>query len=146
MDHHKVILLVEDNLSDVDLTKRALEKGRIANELVVARDGREALDYLLAEGAYAGRDVTDFPAVTLLDLKLPKVSGLEVLRRLRADPRTRRLPVVILTSSREEEDIGASYDLGANSYIRKPVDFKQFAQAIEQLGLYWLVWNEPPPR
>jgi len=142
----RIILLIEDNSSDVDLTQRALEKGRIANEVVVARDGKEALDYLWGEGAYAGRDVSDLPAVTLLDLKLPKVPGLEVLRRVRADARTRRLPVVILTSSKEEQDLAAGYDLGANSYIRKPVDFEQFTQAIAHLGLYWLVWNEPPPK
>jgi len=146
MNNHKVILLIEDNSSDVDLTKRALEKGRIANEVIVARDGKEALDFLWGEGAFAGRDVSDLPAVTLLDLKLPKVPGLEVLRRVRADARTRRLPVVILTSSKEEEDLAAGYDLGANSYIRKPVDFKRFTEAIEQLGLYWLVWNEQPPK
>jgi len=142
----RIILLIEDNSSDVDLTQRALEKGRIANEVVVARDGKEALDYLWGEGAYAGRDVSDLPAVTLLDLKLPKVPGLEVLRRVRADARTRRLPVVILTSSKEEQDLAAGYDLGANSYIRKPVDFEQFTQAIAHLGLYWLVWNEPTPK
>jgi len=142
----KVILLIEDNPSDVDLTRRALEKGHIANQLVVARDGKEALDYLWGEGAWAGRDVTDLPAVTLLDLKLPKLPGLEVLRRVRADARTRRLPVVILTSSKEEQDLTTGYDLGANSYIRKPVDFEQFTQAIGQLGLYWLVWNERPPK
>ncbi|HUK17239.1 MAG TPA: response regulator [Bryobacteraceae bacterium] len=146
MNSYKVILLIEDNSSDVDLTKRALVKGRIANQVVVARDGKEALDFLWGEGAYAGRDVSDLPAVTLLDLKLPKVPGLEVLRRVRADARTRRLPVVILTSSKEEEDLAAGYDLGANSYIRKPVDFKRFSEAIEQLGLYWLVWNEQPPK
>jgi two-component system response regulator len=142
----KVILLIEDNPSDVDLTRRALEKGHIANQMVVARDGKEALDYLWGEGAWAGRDVTDLPAVTLLDLKLPKLPGLEVLRRVRADARTRRLPVVILTSSKEEQDLTTGYDLGANSYIRKPVDFEQFTQAIGQLGLYWLVWNERPPK
>ena len=146
MNNENVILLVEDNASDVDLTKRALERARIANELVVARDGKEALEYLMGEGAYAGRDPADLPAVALLDLKLPKVSGLEVLQRLRADPRTRRLPVVILTSSKEEQDLRTGYDLGANSYIVKPVDFLQFTKAIEQLGLYWLVWNEAPPR
>ena len=146
MNIRKVILLIEDNPSDVDLTRRALEKGRIANDVVVARDGREALDYLWGEGRYDGRDSDDAPAVTLLDLKLPKIPGLEVLRRIRGDARTRRLPVVILTSSNEEQDLAASYDLGANSYIRKPVDFNQFTQAIAQLGLYWLVWNEPPPR
>jgi len=146
VNDRKVILLIEDNSSDVDLTRRAMEKGRIANEVVVARDGKQALDYLWGEGAHAGRDVSDLPAVTLLDLKLPKVPGLEVLRRVRADARTRRLPVVILTSSKEEQDLAAGYDLGANSYIRKPVDFEQFTQAIAHLGLYWLVWNEPPPK
>ena len=146
MNDRKVILLIEDNSSDVDLTRRAMEKGRIANEVVVARDGKQALDYLWGEGAHAGRDVSDLPAVTLLDLKLPKVPGLEVLRRVRADARTRRLPVVILTSSKEEQDLAVGYDLGANSYIRKPVDFEQFTQAIAHLGLYWLVWNEPPPK
>lgn len=146
MNGEKVILLIEDNPSDVDLTRRALEKGHIANQMVVARDGKEALDYLWGEGAWAGRDVTDLPAVTLLDLKLPKLPGLEVLRRVRADARTRRLPVVILTSSKEEQDLTTGYDLGANSYIRKPVDFEQFTQAIGQLGLYWLVWNERPPK
>jgi two-component system response regulator len=146
VNDQKVILLVEDDGSDIDLTKRALEKGRIANEVVVARDGKEALDYLLGEGAYAGRNLSSFPAVTLLDLKLPKIPGLEVLRRVRADARTRRLPVVILTASKEDQDIVAGYDLGVNSYIRKPVDFKQFAEAIRQLGLYWLVWNESPPK
>ena len=146
MNGQKVILLIEDNSSDVDLTRRALEKGHIANQVVVARDGKEALDYLWGEGAWAGRDVSDLPAVALLDLKLPKLPGLEVLRRVRADARTRRLPVVILTSSKEEQDLTAGYDLGANSYIRKPVDFEQFTQAIGQLGLYWLVWNERPPK
>jgi len=145
MNNHKAILLIEDNSSDVDITIRALERGRIANQVVVARDGKEALDYLWGEGAHAGRDISESPAVTLLDLKLPKVPGLEVLRRIRADARTRRLPVVILTSSKEEQDLAASYDLGANSYIRKPVDFNQFAEAIGHLGLYWLVWNEAPP-
>lgn len=146
MNNFKVILLIEDNSSDIDLTKRALEKGRIANEVVVARDGKEALDFLWGEGAFVGRDVSDLPAVTLLDLKLPKIPGLEVLRRVRADARTRRMPIVILTSSREEQDLAAGYDLGANSYIRKPVDFNQFTAAIGQLGLYWLVWNEAPPK
>jgi CheY-like chemotaxis protein len=140
------ILLIEDNPSDVELTKRALEKRHISNVVLVAEDGKEALDYLFAEGAHAGRDVADLPTLVLLDLKLPKLDGLEVLRRIRADPRTKRLPVVILTSSSQEQDLTASYDLGANSYIRKPVDFAQFAEAIEQLGLYWLVLNEPPPK
>jgi two-component system response regulator len=142
----KVILLIEDNPSDAGLTRRALEKARITNELVVAGDGQDALDYLWGAGAHAGRDVSELPMLTLLDLKLPRVSGLEVLRRVRSDPRTRRMPIVILTSSAEEQDVAAGYDLGVNSYIRKPVDFKQFAQAIEQLGLYWLVLNEPPPK
>jgi two-component system response regulator len=142
----KTILLIEDNPSDIDLTKRALEKGRIANALMVVSDGQEALDYLFGTGEYAGRDSSDFPALTLLDLKMPKVSGLDVLRRIRSDSRTRRMPVVILTSSREEQDIAAGYDLGVNSYIRKPVDFEHFVQSVAQLGLYWLVLNEEPPR
>jgi CheY-like chemotaxis protein len=141
----KTILLIEDNPSDVDLTKRALGRCRIVNELVVAEDGKEAIDYLWGSGAYADRDIFDLPALTLLDLKLPKVPGLEVLRRIREDPRTRRLPVVILTSSKEDQDIAAGYDLGINSYVRKPIDFKQLADTIQQLGLYWLVLNEPPP-
>jgi two-component system, response regulator len=141
----RTILLVEDNPSDVALTKRALEKGRIVNNLVVVEDGQEALDYLRGAGAYAGRDPTDLPALTLLDLKLPKIPGLDVLRHIRAHPLLRRTPVVILTSSREEQDLAISYDLGVNSYIRKPVDFNQFTTAIEQLGLYWLLMNEPPP-
>ena len=140
------ILLIDDNPSDVELTKRALEKRHISNALLVAEDGKEALDYLFATGAHAGRDVRDLPTLVLLDLKLPKLDGLEILRRIRADSRTKRLPVVILTSSNEEQDLAASYDLGANSYIRKPVDFAQFAEAIEYLGLYWLVLNEPPPK
>jgi two-component system, response regulator len=142
---HKIILLVEDNPSDIGLTRRALSKSHIANEMVVAEDGQEALDYLFATGKYTGRDVSDIPAVVLLDLKLPRVDGLEVLRRIRADERSRRLPVVILTTSKEEQDVAQSYDLGANSYIRKPVDFKQFVESVEHLGLYWLVLNEPPP-
>lgn len=142
---HKIILLVEDNPSDIGLTKRALEQHRITNELVVAENGQEALDYLFGAGAHAGRNVTDLPTVVLLDLKLPKLSGLEVLKRIRDNPRTRRLPVVILTTSKDEHDVITSYDLGANSYIRKPVDFHQFAEALRQLGIYWLVLNEPPP-
>ncbi|MBZ5726389.1 MAG: response regulator [Acidobacteriia bacterium] len=142
----RTILLVEDNPSDVGLTQRALEKSRVSNHMVVAGDGQEALDYLWGAGAWAGRDVSDLPALLLLDLKLPKVPGLEVLRRIRADARTRRLLVVILTTSQEEQDVAAGYDLGVNSYIRKPVDFKQFAATVEHLGLYWLVLNEPPPR
>jgi two-component system response regulator len=139
------ILLVEDNPSDIELTIRAFERSRIANELIVAEDGQEALDYLWGQGKWEGRDIQDLPALTLLDLKLPKVSGLEVLRRIRGEARTRRIPVVILTSSKEEQDVAASYDLGVNSYMRKPVDFTQFASAAEQLGLYWLLMNEPPP-
>jgi two-component system, response regulator len=141
----KIILLIEDNPSDIALTRRALEKARIANKLVVAEDGQDALDYLFAAGKYVGRDTGLQPMLTLLDLKLPRVSGLDVLRQIRARDITRRLPVVILTSSNEEHDVATSYDLGINSYIRKPVDFTQFAQSIEQLGLYWLVLNEPPP-
>jgi two-component system, response regulator len=140
-----ILLLVEDNPSDVALTERAFQKAHIVNEMVVAQDGQEALDYLWGAGAYAGRDAAELPALVLLDLKLPKVSGLDVLRQIRGGARTRRLPVVILTTSKEEQDVAAGYDLGANSYIRKPVDFHQFAAAIEQLGLYWLVLNEAPP-
>jgi CheY-like chemotaxis protein len=142
----KTILLIEDNPSDIELTKRALEKGHIINELVVASDGQEALDYLYGTGAHADRDTSDVPTLTLLDLKLPKVSGLDVLRRIRTETSTRRMPVVILTSSREEQDMAASYDLGVNSYIRKPVDFGHFVQSVAQLGLYWLVLNEDPPK
>jgi two-component system response regulator len=128
------------------LTRRALERSHVANELVVVQDGQEALDYLFGTGAHAGREVSDLPSVTLLDLKLPRVPGLEVLRAIRADPRTRRTPVVILTSSNEEHDVATSYDLGVNSYIQKPVDFTRFAEAIRQLGLYWLLLNEAPPK
>lgn len=141
----KAILLVEDNPSDAGLTKRAFEKHRIHNELVVAEDGQEALDYLFGAGAYARRDTSKMPAVILLDLNLPKLDGLEVLKRIRGHALTKRLPVVILTSSREELDVAKSYDLGANSYIRKPVDFHQFAEAVRILDLYWVVLNEPPP-
>jgi CheY-like chemotaxis protein len=141
----KVILLVEDNPSDVGLTQRALAKSHLANELVVAEDGQEALDYLFGSGKYSSRDVSEMPALVLLDLKLPRVDGLEVLRQVRADQRTHRLPVVIMTTSKEEQDVAQSYDLGANSYIRKPVDFKQFVDSVGHLGLYWLVLNEPPP-
>ena len=141
----KIILLVEDNPSDADLTRRALSKGHISNDLVVAEDGQDALDYLRGEGAYFGRAVSETPSVILLDLKLPKVSGLDVLRVVRADARLRRIPVVILTSSKEEEDVSAGYDLSVNSYVRKPVDFKEFQAAIANLGLYWLILNEPNP-
>ena len=140
----KVILLVEDNPSDIALTERALKRNNISNPLVVAQDGQEGLDYLFGEGKYGGRDIGLQPVLILLDLKLPKIDGLEVLRRIRADARTRRTPVVILTSSREEQDIAAGYDLGVNSYIRKPVDFQQFTETVRQLGLYWLVINEAP--
>lgn len=145
MENQKVILLVEDNPDDEMLAMRALKKSNIANSIVVARDGVEALDYLFGTGSYEGRDTSVLPQIVLLDLKLPKVDGLEVLRRIRADSRTKRLPVAVLTSSKEERDVISSYDLGANSYIRKPVDFDQFAESIKQLGMYWLVLNEPPP-
>jgi len=141
----KVILLVEDNADDEALTLRALKKNNIKNDVVVARDGVEALDYLLGSGPTAGRPSHDVPQLVLLDLKLPRVDGLEVLRRLRADPRTHLLPVVVLTSSKEERDLVNSYSLGANSYVRKPVDFGEFTEAIRQLGLYWLILNEAPP-
>lgn len=141
----KVILLVEDNGDDELLTLRALKQNRIKNEVVVARDGVDALEYLLGDGNAGALSGGNLPEVVLLDLKLPKLDGLEVLRRLRADARTKLLPVVILTSSNEERDRMMSYDLGANSYVRKPVDFEQFAEAVRQLGLYWLVLNEPPP-
>jgi two-component system response regulator len=142
----KCILLVEDNPDDEALTLRAFRKHNVANEVVVARDGAEALDYLFASGAHEGRDVADLPQVVLLDLKLPKIDGLEVLRRIRADPRTQLLPVVILTSSKEERDLIEGYRYGANSYVRKPVNFDEFVEAARQLGLYWLLHNEPPPR
>jgi two-component system response regulator len=144
--NEREILLVEDNPSDVALTRRAFTKSAIKNPLVVAEDGQQALDYLMGGGAQAGGNAGDLPVLILLDLKLPRIDGLEVLRRIRAAPRTRRIPVVILTSSLEEHDIAAGYDLGVNSYIRKPVDFKQFADVIEQLGRYWLVINQPPPK
>jgi two-component system response regulator len=141
----KIILLVEDNPDDVALTLRALKKNNIANEVIVARDGEEALEYLTATGRYEGRTLDALPEVVLLDLKLPKVGGLEVLRAMRVNPQTRLLPVVVLTSSIEERDVVASYDLGANSYVRKPVDFDQFLEAVRELGLYWLILNQAPP-
>jgi DNA-binding response OmpR family regulator len=139
------MLLVEDNVDDETLTLRALRKNNIRNEIVVAHDGVEALDYLFATGAHAGRDLNVMPQVAFLDLKLPRIDGLEVLRRVRAEWRTRRLPVVILTSSNEEEDRINGYGLGANSYVRKPIDFNQFVESVRQLGLYWLILNEPAP-
>jgi len=142
----KIILLIDDNPSDVELTQRALQRSHVANELVVARDGQEALDYLFGTGLYAGRELSVPPRVTLLDVRLPKVPGLDVLRAIRADPRTRRMPVVILTSSNEELDVAGAYDLGVNSYIQKPVDSERFAEAIRTLGSYWLMMNEPPPK
>jgi len=143
--NNRAILLVEDNPDDQELTRRALKNAKILNEIVVVQDGVEALDYLFGTGKYEGRDTSILPQLVLLDLKLPKIDGLEVLKRLRADERTRLLPVVLLTSSREERDVMAGYSLGANSYVRKPVDFVQFQEAVRQLGLYWLLLNEPPP-
>ncbi|MES2353636.1 MAG: response regulator [Pseudomonadota bacterium] len=141
----KSILLVEDNPDDEELTLIAFQKSHIANNVTVTRDGEEALDYLFGTGTYAGRDTTVMPTVILLDLKLPKIDGLEVLKRVRENERTRRIPVVVLTSSKEQEDILRSYDFGANSYIRKPVDFTQFVEAAQHLGLYWLMLNEESP-
>lgn len=141
----KMILLVEDNPDDEELTIRALRQARIANEIVVARDGSEALDFMFGKGKYERRDLGRMPAVVLLDLKLPKLSGLDVLQRLRADARSKLIPVVVLTSSSEEEDMLRSYQSGANSYVRKPVEFGSFANAVSQLGLYWVLLNEPPP-
>ena len=145
-DAMQKIVLVEDNPNDVELTLRAFARNKIANEIVVCRDGAEALDYLHGTGKHAGRDASDAPALVLLDIKLPKVDGFEVLRRVRGDPRTRLVPVVILTSSAEEQDRIAGYDLGANSYVRKPVDFGQFVDAVRELSVYWLMVNQPPPR
>ena len=142
----RVILLVEDNPDDEFLTLRSLRANHVANEIVVVRDGQAALDWLFGTGVEPGPGREETPAMIFLDLKMPKVSGLEVLRRLRADPRTRRIPVVVFTSSGEERDVLQSYDLGANSYVRKPVDFTEFSEAVKQLGLYWLVVNAPPPR
>jgi two-component system, response regulator len=141
----KTILLVEDNPSDVDLTRRALAKNNVANELIVARDGQEALDYLFGTGTHAGRDISVQPVIVLLDLRLPKVDGLTVLKTIKTDERTRRIPVVMLTTSKEDRDMIAAYDLGVNSYIRKPVDFAEFVLAVNQMGIYWLVVNEAPP-
>jgi two-component system response regulator len=145
MTTQKVILLVEDNTDDEALTLRALARNNIGNEVVVARDGEEALEWLFAEGRYASRDAHEHPALVLLDLKLPKIGGLEVLRRMRENATTKLIPVVILTSSREEDDRLKGYSNGANSYVRKPIDFAHFVEAVRQVGLYWLVLNEPPP-
>lgn len=142
---NKIILLVEDNPDDVELTLRAFKQNNISNKVIVAKDGVEALDYLFGKGIYAGRDLTDMPVVTLLDLKLPKIDGMEVLKTIRQNEATRLLPVIILTSSSQEADLVNGYKLGANSYVRKPVDFNQFVEAIKSLGLFWLIWNEPPP-
>jgi two-component system, response regulator len=142
---NKTILLVEDNPDDVELTLRAFRQNNIFNKVVVARDGVEALDFLMGTGIYAGRDLEDMPVVTLLDLKLPKIDGLEVLKRIRGNELTRLLPVVILTSSIEQKDVINGYKLGANSYVRKPIDFQEFIEAIKLLGLYWLIWNKPAP-
>lgn len=145
MIEKRVILLVEDNPDDVDLTLRAFEKSKILNPVIVAKDGEEALDYLFCTGKYAGRDPGDLPAVILLDLKLPKVDGMEVLKRIRAKEPTELIPVVILTSSKEDVDVINGYKFGANSYLRKPVDFNKFYDAVHKLGMYWLVLNVPPP-
>ena len=142
----KIILLVEDNPDDEELTIRALRKASIANEIQVVRDGEEAIEYLFCEGAFAGRDKEKVPALVLLDLKLPKLNGVEVLRRMRAHPRTCLIPVVVLTSSSEDEDMLDSYQAGANSYIRKPVDFNEFIEVVTRLGVYWLSYNQDPPR
>ena len=146
MPAEKMVLLVEDNPDDEALTMRALKQSKLANEIVITRDGNEALEFMFGTGKYEGRDVSHTPAVVLLDLKLPKLSGLEVLERLRADPRTKLVPVVVLTSSSEDEDMLRSYQLGANSYVRKPVVFGKFADAVSQLGLYWVLLNQLPPK
>ncbi len=145
MTTQRPILLVEDNQDDELLTIRALKKSNIANEIVVARDGVQALEFLFGTGAHAGRDTSVLPQVVLLDLNLPRVGGIDVLRRIRQEEQTKMLPVVVLTSSKEEEDIVKSYSMGANSYVRKPVDFAQFSEAVKALGLFWLLLNEAPP-
>jgi CheY-like chemotaxis protein len=144
IDSKKVILLVEDNPDDVELTVRAFEKTNIQNKVIAVRDGAEALDYLFAKGKYANRDINQRPKVVLLDLKLPKLNGLDVLRKMRANEKTKRIPVVMLTSSSEDRDILESYNLGANSYVKKPVDFTQFLETAKSLGMYWLLLNETP--
>jgi two-component system, response regulator len=141
----RVVLLVEDNQDDVDLTLRSFKKQSFSNRVVVVRDGQEALDYLFSRGAYAGRDKRQVPVLVLLDLKIPKIDGIEVLRQIRANESTKLIPVVILTTSTEDRDMISSYGLGANSYVRKPVDFNQFLEAARQLGLYWLLLNETIP-
>ena len=141
----KIILLVEDNPDDVELTLRAFKKNNILNQVIIAKDGVEALDFLFGTGTYAGRELKDLPVVILLDLKLPKIDGMEVLKRIRQDNRTKLIPVVILTSSAEPKDVVNGYSLGANGYVRKPVEFGQFVDAMRHLGLYWLLWNEAPP-
>jgi two-component system response regulator len=141
----KIILLVEDNPDDVELTLRAFKKNNILNRVIIAKDGVEALDFLFGTGTYAGRELKDLPVVILLDLKLPKIDGMEVLKRIRQDNRTKLIPVVILTSSSEPKDVVNGYSLGANGYVRKPVEFSQFVEAMRNLGLFWLLWNEPPP-
>ncbi len=144
-DHPIELLLVEDTKADLDLTLRALRKANLANDIHVARDGAEAMEFIFCEGAYAAREIANVPRLILLDLKLPKVDGLDVLRRLKTDPRTQRIPVVVLTSSKEQTDLRECYRLGVNSYIVKPVNFERFAAAVQQLGLYWLLLNERPP-
>ena len=144
LDESVEVLLVEDNPDDLDMTLRALRKARLANRIQVARDGAEALEFIFCEGAYANRKIESVPKVILLDLKLPKIDGLEVLRRLKADPRTKTIPVVMLTSSKEQKDVVDSYHLGVNSYIVKPVNFEGFATAVGELGMYWLLLNQPP--
>jgi two-component system, response regulator len=143
-DNAVEILIVEDNQQDLDLALRALRKAKLANRIEVARDGAEALDFLFCEGIHSGRDIANGPKVILLDLKLPKIDGLEVLQRIKGDPRTRAIPVVVLTSSKEQNDVVESYHLGVNSYIVKPVNFEQFSEAVQNLGLYWLLLNHPP--
>ena len=143
-NHSVEILLVEDNLRDLQLTQRALQKANLTNRMHVARDGAEALDFIFCEGAHAGRRIEDSPKLILLDLKLPKVDGLEVLRRIKGDERTKIIPVVVLTSSKEQSDVVESYQLGVNSYIVKPVNFESFSKAVQELGLYWLLLNQPP--